>query len=318
MGIEHAKVGRDLVANKIILSEFRTPTDFQVYETRRLSNAFIRVLIKEYLVVVSSIDVLIIISSDDVSINNDDADLINSALARANEYWITQAITRRVRFGADLFEIASHIEELDLMLDLVRSNAMRVDNDGNAVLGFNDVDYNVIERLIWRIAAEIRPSVARQAGGVDEADHILTKAAKQLLGPRRRRSPTPEERLAERLLKADMSFTSLLLATLGQGQPRLFCALLAGRLGLSTVFVIPALSQPERLALLVKAAGLSDQDTMEVIMELSVPLQIGENRILKIESGCQNLSASNTDEMVRKMRLHPLYRKAILHKEKAL
>lgn len=318
MGLEHAKIRRDLVAKKVMLPDFQSPTEYQIYETERLSKDFITRLIKEYLVIIASIDALIIIDSDEVFLNNDDNSLINFALARATEHWITKSLERRLDPARDLLAITSNLNELDLMIELLRSASIGIDDSGSPVLTFDDVDYRLLERLIWKLAAEIRHSVSEQTSGVDEADRILTVAAKRLLGPRRRRSTTPAERLAERLLQTDMSLSSLLLAALEQAQPRLFCALLAGRLGLSTAFVFPALSQPERLALLLKAAGLSDKETIKLIFELSTPLQIEQKRIMDIADGCRALRASSTEEMVRQMKLHPLYRQAISLRENAL
>ena len=112
-------------------------------------------------------------------------------------------------------------------------------------------------------------------------------------------------------------FAPLLVAALNRAQPRLFCALIAARLQLPSATVLPALTQPERLALLLKGTGLSDRDTGGILLELSAPLRLADDRLIAIIDGYRSLKGQATVEMLRQMRLNPHYRAAIFEKDRA-
>ena len=316
--LEHARVALDLVARQVSLTGFQAPTEYQVDETARVVRAFVTNVTGRYLALVAAIDARFEITVDEVSLTAIDPALIAAALARADERWIAQALATGTNDDADLVAITTKLKEAELDLALLLSVSRDLDARMDPLMIEEDVDYRTLERLIWRIAAEVRSRLERRVGDVDDVDRVLTDAAKRFLGPRRRRPTAAAERLAKRLQEAETDFFTLLVAALGQAQPRIFCALIATRLALPTTFVAPALTQPERLALLLRAAGLSDNQTAGILLKLSAPLRLRDDRLIAIIDGYRSLNNRATVEMLRQMKLNPHYRAAIFEKEKSL
>lgn len=315
---EHARLTLELVAKQVALAEFSPPTDYQVAGTGRVVAEFSRATITKYLELVRSIDASIVLNSTDINVSYIDNELIAAALARVDEHLITQIL--RSKADGTLSPLAPIVdsEEAELIFAMLHAANRRVNAQGEPLIVEEDVDYRVLERLIWRIAAEARSVLERGLLELDEIDEILTTAAKRFLGPYRRRNLTSAERVAQRLVIDGANLSMLLHNALGRAQLRLFCAIIATRLGLPYITVQPAITQPERLALLLKALDLTDTETASILLEMSVPLNLADDHLIAIVEGSRSLKGNAPSEMLRQMRLYPAYRAAIFEKERSL
>ena len=187
---EHARLTLELVAKQVALAEFRPPTDYQVAGTGRVVAEFSRATITKYLELVRSIDASIVISPTDINVSYIDNELIAAALARVDEHLITQIL--RSKADGTLSPLAPIVdsEEAELIFAMLHAANRRVNAQGEPLIVEEDVDYRVLERLIWRIAAETRSVLERGLLELDEIDEILTTAAKRFLGRYRRRNLT--------------------------------------------------------------------------------------------------------------------------------
>ena len=313
---EHARLTLELIARQASLAGFRPPTDYQVYSTERVARTFVTAVTERYLTAAAMIDAGMHVAVEDVAMRAIDPDLIAIALARSDEHWITQALRTGATGTLRPLMPDEDAEEAELTLALLQAVDRRVDAQGDPLMIDEDVGHRILERLVWRIAAEVRALLVQRAGDVDDIDRTLTTAARQVLKARRHRSPPAAERVAQRLLKTDPDLSALLRAALDRAQPRLFCALIAARLRLPAAFVMRALTQPEQLALFLKAAGLSDHEAAALFLKLAVPLRLQDDRLIAIIEGYRSLKNRATVEMLRQSRLDPGYRAAIREQER--